>query len=524
MLFNSYEFIFLFLPLTLVGAIYLGRRREPWLVTAWLNAASLFFYGWWNPSYLWLIVASIAVNYLIGRRLLKDGAGLSEKKWTLAAGIAVNLTLLGYFKYANFFVENWRALAGSELQPVPIILPIAISFFTFTQIAYLVDAYRGEAQDNNFLRYSLFVTFFPHLIAGPIVHHRELIPQFARKGLCRFRTKAVAVGVTIFVIGLFKKVVLADGVAQYSTPVFEAARDGVVLSFIDAWGGALAYTFQLYFDFSGYSDMAIGLARMFNVRLPINFNSPYKAVNVIEFWRRWHMTLSRFFREYLYIPLGGNRRGIGRHYANLLGTMLLVGLWHGAGWTFIVWGGLHGVYLLINHAWRRLRQCMGQDLQRSSLYGRGMARLVTFAAVVIGWVFFRAEDCDVAMHMLHSMLGLNGLSLPEFFSGRIGMVEGWLLGQGIRFDGLFDSEIVDWDMGLKWLGILLLMSWYAPNTQELMRRFRPAINIYQAEVANSGWAWLSWKPTPVWALAGSILALWGILSLTQMSEFLYFRF
>jgi hypothetical protein len=204
--------------------------------------------------------------------------------------------------------------------------------------------------------------------------------------------------------------------------------------------------------------------------------------------------------------------------------MLLVGLWHGAGWTFIVWGGIHGVYLLINHAWRRFRQFMGQDLQRSSLYGRGMARLVTFAAVVIGWVFFRAEDCDVAMHMLHSMLGLNGLSLPEFFSGRIGVVEGWLLGQGIRFDGLLDSNIVDWDMGLIWLGILLLMSWYAPNTQELMRRFRPAINIYQAEVANSGWAWLSWKPTPVWALAGSILALWGILSLTQMSEFLYFRF
>ena len=524
MLFNSYEFIFLFLPLTLVGALYLGRRKEPWLVTAWLNVASLFFYGWWNPPYLWLIASSIMVNYLIGRRLLNEGAGRSERKWTLIAGIGVNLSFLGYFKYAAFFIENWSTLTGFELHIAPIILPIAISFFTFTQIAYLVDAYRGEVRDNDFLRYCLFVTFFPHLIAGPIVHHRELIPQFARKGLCRLRLKAVAVGVTIFVIGLFKKVVLADGVAQYSTPVFDAARDGAILSFIDAWGGALAYTFQLYFDFSGYSDMAIGLARMFNVRLPINFNSPYKAVNIIEFWRRWHMTLSRFFREYLYIPLGGNRRGIPRQYANLLGTMFLVGLWHGAGWTFIVWGGMHGASLLINHAWRRFRQFMGQDLQQSSLFGRGMARLVTFLAVIVGWVFFRAEDCDVAVHMLQSMLGSNGVSLPESLSGRIGVLEEWLTEQNITFHGLLNSKVVDWHSGIIWIVILLLMSWYAPNTQEIMCRFRPAINIYQTELSNSWGAWLTWKPTPAWALAGSILALWGILSLTQMSEFLYFRF
>lgn len=524
MLFNSYAFIFLFLPITLMGFFYAGKWKEPTLVTAWLNIASLFFYGWWNPAYLWLIAFSIAVNYLIGSRLLKDEEGGSGKKWTLIAGIGANLALLGYFKYANFLVGNWRTLTGSELQLAPIILPIAISFFTFTQIAYLVDAYRGEVQDKSFLRYCLFVTFFPHLIAGPIVHHRELIPQFARKGLGRFRPSTFAVGTTIFFIGLFKKVVIADGVAQYSTPVFDAARDGAVLSFIDAWGGTLAYTFQLYFDFSGYSDMAIGLARMFNVRLPLNFHSPYKAVNVIEFWRRWHMTLSRFFREYLYIPLGGNRRGIVRQYVNLLGTMLLVGLWHGAGWTFVVWGGMHGAYLLINHAWRRFRQSLGQDLQRSSLVGRGIARLVTFTAVIVGWVFFRAENLDVAMSMLRSMLRLNAMSLPESLSGKIGVMEAWLIAHGVRFDGLLNSKIVDWDVGIIWLTVLLLVSWYAPNTHEIMCRFRPAINTYQAEITNSGWASFSWRPTPVWALAGSILALWGILSLTQMSEFLYFRF
>jgi D-alanyl-lipoteichoic acid acyltransferase DltB (MBOAT superfamily) len=524
MLFNSYEFIFIFLPLVVAGFFYLGRWKEPRLVTAWLNIASLFFYGWWNPSYLWLIGASIVLNFWIGSRLLGEEARGLGKKTILVAGIGVNLALLGYFKYANFFVENWRALADSELQLAPIILPIAISFFTFTQIAYLVDAYRGEVQDKNFLRYCLFVTFFPHLIAGPIVHHRELIPQFSGQGLCRFRPSAFAVGITIFFIGLFKKVVIADGVAQYSTPIFDAARDGAVLSFIDAWGGSLAYTFQLYFDFSGYSDMAIGLARMFNLRLPVNFHSPYKAVNMIEFWRRWHMTLSRFFREYLYIPLGGNRRGVVRQYVNLLGTMLLVGLWHGAGWTFVVWGGMHGGYLLINHAWRRFRQLLGQDLQHSSLVGRGMARLVTFAAVIVGWVFFRAENLDVAMRMLQSMLGLNGITLPESLSGEIGVAEKWLIAHGVEFGGFFYSKLVDWQTGNIWLMLLLLVSWYAPNTQELMRRFRPAINIYQHNIGNYRRAWFSWRPTPVWALASCIIALWGILSLTQMSEFLYFRF
>ncbi|MBT5260335.1 MAG: MBOAT family protein, partial [Nitrospina sp.] len=346
MLFNSYAFIFLFLPVTLLGFQLIGNRGHCRVAVSWLIGASLFFYGWWNPAYLGLILTSILFNYAVGVSL-----GSRPAKTVLVVGIAANLGLLGYFKYANFFVDNINALTGSDIVLERIILPLAISFFTFQQITYLVDTYRGETQECDFLRYCLFVTFFPQLIAGPIVHHREMMPQFAKDTFCRLKAKHLAVGLTIFSVGLFKKVILADGIAVYSTPVFDAAEAGVILTFVDAWCGALAFTFQLYFDFSGYSDMAIGLGRMFGIILPVNFFSPYKASNIIEFWRRWHITLSRFARDYLYIPLGGNRKGTLLRFANLMITMLLIGLWHGAGWTFVIWGGLHGSYLVINHGW-----------------------------------------------------------------------------------------------------------------------------------------------------------------------------
>ncbi len=288
-------------------------------------------------------------NFLVGNRLVRiRRKGYKHSvRGALVVGIAFNLGTLGYFKYFNFFVETANVVFNAGFNFDEIILPLAISFFTFQQITFLVDAYRGKACDYNFLHYALFVTFFPQLIAGPIVHHAEMMPQFLKRKTGGLSNASIAVGGSIFLLGLFKKVVLADNVAAYATPVFAAASAGQELTLIESWGGVLAYTFQLYFDFSGYSDMAIGLARMFGIVLPLNFNSPYKAASIIDFWRRWHMTLSRFLRDYVYFPLGGSLRGRMKRHINLMITMLLGGLWHGAGWTFVVWGGLHGIYLMI---------------------------------------------------------------------------------------------------------------------------------------------------------------------------------
>ncbi|MGB5717793.1 MAG: MBOAT family protein, partial [Gammaproteobacteria bacterium] len=412
MLFNSYIFIFGFLPIVLAGFFAIGARGHHRVAIAWLVGASLFFYGWWNPAYLGLILGSILFNYAAGVALGGHEQGFS-RKWLLALGVAGNLGLLGYFKYANFFVDNISLLSGADYHLGKIVLPLAISFFTFQQIAYLVDAYKGETREYNFLHYCLFVTFFPQLIAGPIVHHREMLPQFARDRIYRLNYGHLAIGISIFTLGLFKKVVLADGVAVYVAPVFDAAEAGIALNMYEAWQGAMAYTFQLYFDFSGYSDMAIGLARMFGIRLPLNFNSPYKAGNIIEFWRCWHMTLSRFLRDYLYIPLGGNRKGTTRRHVNLMITMILGGLWHGAGWNFIIWGALHGFYLVINHAWHGVLRAFGGGAHTTNFISRGLARLLTFTVVVVAWVFFRAESLPGAMHLLSAMAGGNGLSLPE---------------------------------------------------------------------------------------------------------------
>jgi D-alanyl-lipoteichoic acid acyltransferase DltB (MBOAT superfamily) len=344
MLFNSLPFVFCFLPIVVMGFFVLGRR-SPAAAAAWLTLASLFFYGWWNPAYVGLLMGSMIFNYWLGVRIVhsvhaQSASALLRARRLLIAAIAVDLLLLGYYKYANFFVENLNAPLGTQISLGAIILPLGISFFTFTQIAFLVDAYQGKAREYSFIHYSLFVTYFPHLIAGPILHHAEMMPQFAQRETYRPDYDKIAAGVTLFVLGLAKKVLIADDVGGYVAPFFDAARSGAPLTFLEAWCGALAYTFQLYFDFSGYSDMAVGLSLMFGVRLPINFHSPYKAANIIEFWRRWHMTLSRFLRDYLYVPLGGNRKGAARRYINLFITMLLGGLWHGAGWTFVMWGSI----------------------------------------------------------------------------------------------------------------------------------------------------------------------------------------
>src|SRR3984957_10261814 len=402
MLFSSYTFLFQFLPATVL-AFAAARRHSPRAGILVLAGASLFFYGAWRPVYLVLLLASVAVNFGLGLRM-EDPL---RRRATGTFGVALNLAVLCYFKYTNFILDSLNALTGAPLPFVNIILPLGISFFTFQQIAYLVDVMRGAKVERDIVSYTLFVSFFPHLIAGPLVHHAEMIPQFKRGRTGRSSVLA-ARGLAIFAAGLFKKVVIADNLAQFVSPVFAHldARGGVTTPW--AWLATLAYTLQIYFDFSGYSDMAIGLALLFGIRLPVNFRSPYKAASIIEFWRRWHITLSRFLRDYLYIPLGGNRLGEQRRYLNLMVTMLLGGLWHGAGWNFLIWGGLHGLYLCINHLWQAWHGGKAA-VSAKGLLPKGIAKrfswAITFFAVVIAWVFFRARTFAGAWQMLAGLFG-----------------------------------------------------------------------------------------------------------------------
>ena len=520
MLFNSYSFIFLFLPIVLLGFHLIGKQGHHRVAIAWLVGASLFFYGWWNPAYLGLMLVSIFFNYGVGVAL-GGQPKQPNKKPILIFGVIVNLGLLAYFKYANFFVDNLNNIAGTNIVLEQIILPLAISFFTFQQIAYLVDAWRGETKEYNFLHYCLFVTFFPQLIAGPIVHHKEMLPQFAKDVVYKLRSKHLAIGLTIFAIGLFKKVVLADGISVYATPVFDAAEAGVMLTFFEAWAGSLAYTFQLYFDFSGYSDMAIGIARMFGIRLPLNFNSPYKATSIIEFWRRWHITLSRFLKDYLYIPLGGSRKGVPRRYSNLMITMVLGGLWHGAGWTFVLWGALHGFYLIINHLWRAIFKS-----KRKTKFGPFFAWTITFVAIVVAWVPFRAESVDGMENILAGMAGLHGFSLPSYLESKF-LDYGLSLPESIFiFDGMFNNGLFVGGnaFAIIWIFLLLLMSTLLPNTQQFMFNFKPALETYRDEIIQVRYKWMEWKETPFFGLFISIVITISILSLSGESEFLYFQF
>jgi D-alanyl-lipoteichoic acid acyltransferase DltB (MBOAT superfamily) len=517
MLFNSQAFIFLFLPLTLLGFFVLGRISMK-LAAGWLAAASLFFYGWWSPAYVALLLASILGNFFSGTAIARaHAAGQTQRsRRLLTLAVIANLALLSYYKYANFFVDNLNAVAGTGLSLGEIILPLGISFFTFTQIAFLVDAHQGKAREYNLVHYGLFVTYFPHLIAGPILHHGEMMPQFARRDIYRPQHDLIAAGLTLFVLGLAKKVLIADGVAPYVAPVFDAPGAGLTLTMLEAWCGALAYTFQLYFDFSGYSDMAVGLSLMFGVRLPVNFHSPYKAVNIIDFWRRWHMTLSRFLRDYLYVPLGGNRKSAARRYANLLITMLLGGLWHGAGWTFVLWGALHGVYLVINHAWLALRRRLGQDRHRGTPWGRRAGCLLTFIAVVVAWVLFRAPDIDSAMAILRAMAGFNGLMLPEAWLVKLGAAGEMLAAGGIGFGA---TPALTRTGVLHWIWILLLVVWLAPNTQQIMAAAKPALGVLKEAPSR-----IQWQVSAPWALLTAGLLLAVIVNLGRHSEFLYFQF
>jgi D-alanyl-lipoteichoic acid acyltransferase DltB (MBOAT superfamily) len=407
MLFNSTAFLFIYLPVML-GIYVLLRPRGGILATLWLLIGSLVFYGWWEPRSLPILAASILLNFAFGTMIARSrGAG----QLALAAAVAANLLALAYFKYAAFLVGSAVTILGTSWTVPMIDLPIGISFFTFTQIAYLVDVHRGRVKEADPLRYGLFVTYFPHLIAGPILHHAEMMPQFENRRP-RDRSLDLAVGLCLLSVGLFKKVVVADTIASFSTPIFETFDKGWRVSPIEAWIGALAYTLQIYFDFSAYCDMALGISRMFGILLPINFLSPYKATSIVDFWRRWHITLSRFLRDYLYIPLGGNRHGPARRFLNLFATMMLGGLWHGASWNFVIWGSLHGAYLVVNHGFRALRPARGPP----SRVGAVLSWLLTFVCVVSAWVFFRAETLRGATNMLKTMFGLRSSYGPATWS------------------------------------------------------------------------------------------------------------
>jgi len=526
MLFNSYEFIFAFLPLTLVGFIFISKVNSEKAI-AWLVAASLFFYGWWNPYYLVLIIASMIINYSIGYLINKRTTQTHQTKFLLFLGILFNLSLLGYYKYANFFLETAAYIMSSQYHFQQILLPLAISFFTFQQIAFLVDSYKGITKEYKFMHYALFVTFFPQLIAGPIVHHKEMLPQFIDRKNFKFEVNNITIGLIIFAIGLFKKAVLADGIAVHATPAFSAVEIGQQLDFFQSWGGALSYSLQLYFDFSGYTDMAIGGARLFGIKLPLNFHSPYKALNIIEFWRRWHMTLSRFLRDYIYIALGGNRKGKLRRYANLFTTMLLGGLWHGAGWTFVIWGALHGIYLIINHFWHFILKTFKLTFLEKSKIWRGFCWLLTFTAVVVGWVFFRASDFNSALLLLKGMSGYHGFSLPNGIAVQLGALAQLLSSVGMNVS-LGGGK--DFAMTYIWIIFLLPVALLWPNTQQIMDKFEPSYNKITDNPATTllGDSLfmhnIKFTFSYGWIFSMSVLLTLGILALSQVSEFLYFQF
>lgn len=483
MLFNSYEFIFLFLPVTFIGFFAFARFVGKKAATFWIVTASFFFYGWWDIRYLPLLFCSICFNYIIGLFIERY---CRQCKLFLFIGVLGNLVLLGYFKYTGFFLQTINDVAGTNMFFVPaIVLPLGISFFTFTQTAYLVDVYRKETTPYSFLTYCQFVTIFPHLIAGPIINQRDMLPQFLKEKTFRINYNNLALGISIFSMGLFKKIFVADQLAVWAEAVFANAENA---TFIEAWLGALSYTFQLYFDFSGYSEMAIGLGLMFNLQFPINFNSPYQSCSIIDFWRRWHMTLGAWVRDYLYIPMGGNRFGEVRKMANLFLSMLIIGLWHGAGWTFVLWGGIHGVLLMINHQWRRLHISLPSPVN----WG------LTFVSVIFCWVLFRAENVDVAFSLIKSMVRIDQIVLP---SNSILFSPLHFLQEYIAFAPLTYPFSVDKHL-LLLLGLTVLVV-KMPNPQMLLQRF---------------------KPNFFWLAIILFMFIYSVLHLASYSEFLYFQF
>ena len=496
MLFHSYEFIFVFLPMTFFIYFYLNRRRLTNASKFFLVFSSLFFYSWWNISYLPIILLSIIFNYIIGKYLnIDNGTDYNKfsKKSLLTFGIVSNIALLGYFKYTDFMIWNINLLFNANIHTLNLALPLAISFFTFQQISYLVDSYTQKAKEYDFLNYTLFVTFFPQLISGPIVHHKEMMPQFTRTRNKVQNYNNIAAGLFIFSIGLFKKVVIADTFAVWAIQGFDVAT---TLNLFEAWTTSLSYSLQLYFDFSGYTDMAIGLALLFNIKLPINFNSPYKATNIQDFWRRWHITLSRFLKDYIYIPLGGNRKDEFRTYSNLITTFMIGAIWHGAGWTFMFWGFLHGISIIIYRLWSKLGLKLWSWL----------AWLITFNFINVAWIFFRAKEWDSAIKVLSSMFNLDNIVISKQFSNFFNYINP--LNEYYKFNGSEFQSFVDfYTLEMLVFGFIIITLF--KNSNELKLEFnsfnRVHLNLYIFSIFLFGYALI-------------------VMSFQTGSEFLYFNF
>ncbi len=486
MLFNSYEFIIAFLPIVFFIYFYLNKNKLTEASKALLVISSLTFYSWWNTIYLPLILISMLFNYTLGTSISKKKQHkLVSPKILVTIGILSNIALLGYFKYCDFFIKNINYIVNTNIPLLNLALPLAISFFTFQQIAYLIDSYKKETKEYNFLNYGLFVTFFPQLIAGPIVHHKEMMPQFNNPKNKIINLKNISKGFYIFGVGLFKKVIIADTFSIWATNGFDHTNE---LTCIEAWITSLSYSFQLYFDFSGYTDMAVGVALLFNIKLPINFNSPYKASNIQEFWRRWHITLSRFLKDYIYIPLGGNRCNNIKVISNLIITFLIGGIWHGAGWNFIFWGLLHGIALVFYRIWKLLGFKLNYIL----------GWFITFNFVNIAWIFFRANNWNDSFNVIKGMLGLNGIYLPNVFNNKLHILSNY----NIKF-GPWINHINGNLFTPIWvtLGFIIVLGF--KNSIEQTIKFKR-----------------NYKT----AIFSGLLFGYSIASINKVSEFLYFNF
>lgn len=471
----------------LLGYFWLLHRRLILGSKLWLIGGSLFFYSWWNIYYLPLLLLSILVNFFVGSAFTAEKKLKITKKQLFTFGILFNILLLAFFKYTDFFLENFNGIFGQNIPLLHIVLPLGISFFTFTQIAFLIDAYKCKVKEYDLLNYMLFVSYFPHLLAGPILHHAEMMPQFASRWNLAVRWRNISIGIFLFSVGLFKKVVIADTFAQFTNVGFDTA---VTLNLIEAWATSLSYTIQLYFDFSGYTDMAIGISLMFNIVLPINFNSPYKAKNIQDFWRRWHITLSRFLRDYIYILLGGNKVSKAQNYFNLLAVFLIGGVWHGAGWTFIAWGALHGVAIVVHRAW--------QDFGLR-IWG-WLGWILTFNFINITWVFFRSDDFETVKTVLGGMLGINGIVLPAKLAQKLAILNTY----GIEFTESYLSHSgLNGIKDLILIAIMIIFVIIAKNTQELSK---------------------SIKYSPLTAVILGLITVCGLIYLNRPSQFLYFQF
>jgi D-alanyl-lipoteichoic acid acyltransferase DltB (MBOAT superfamily) len=542
MLFNSYEFLFIFLPIALAAFFFLGAFSRSWALNS-IIVASLCFYAWWRPLNVLIILPTVLINFAAARAIQHF---LSQEKkrsarTVLVAGIAFDVAFLGYFKYANFTAIVLHDVFGRNLVLKEIILPLGISFITFQLITFLVDVHGQRIKSFSLRDFVLFVLFFPQLIAGPIVHYREMMPQF-KEASCKFSKENASVGLTLFAFGLFKKVVLADSIAPLISPIYGQAALGEPISLVTSWMAAIGFTMQIYFDFCGYTDMALGIARFFGIRLPQNFNSPLRASNIIDFWLRWHITLTRFLTAYIYNPLalsltrrrlangkpvfGGRNSTVGAFLLLLafptVLTMFISGLWHGAAYTFVVWGLMHGFYLAINHAWRQIGPRLWPDKDSYNRFMTPAGFVITFVSVAASMIVFRAATMGAAGNLLKGMFGLNGVALPRSVIDRLGPVTGVLSDLGVvrgLEPGVDANQLTVWIAGLTFIALVF------PNTLEVLARYEPALGVKELPPEKRrGRLAIAWSASPVWAVVLSVIAATGVFYLGGQSEFLYWQF